>query len=199
MRLGRLGYFADFFGSFAFSVLLALHAMAQDSWIARGEWLAWLAIGVGTWTLLEYGIHRCVYHRVAYFIRLHDAHHQDPLGYIGAPPFIGLALIFVTIYLPAALASPITANGLTTGVLLGYLAYQLVHHAAHFSQPPRDGYLYRARVRHLRHHYDRKSGNFGITTGFWDHAFGTARDGRRIVAPSHQSAGVAPHRGQPRQ
>jgi sterol desaturase/sphingolipid hydroxylase (fatty acid hydroxylase superfamily) len=195
MRLGRLGYFADFLGSFICSLILTLHAMSQGSWIIRGEWLAWSAIGFGVWTLLEYGIHRWVYHWVPYFIRLHDAHHKEPLAYIGAPPFVGLALIFGVIYLPAAMTNPMIASGLTTGVLLGYLAYQSAHHAAHFCHPPRGSYLYRARLRHSQHHYHRVLGNFGITTQFWDHVFGTALDQGRFVVPFRRVVGAAGQRG----
>ena len=46
-----------------------------------------------------------------------------------------------------------------------------VHHATHhFAIQPGD-VLYRARVRHMAHHY-RDGSNFGVTTGFWDTVFG---------------------------
>jgi sterol desaturase/sphingolipid hydroxylase (fatty acid hydroxylase superfamily) len=198
MQLSRIGYFADFVGSFICAALLTLHALSRGDWVARGEWAAWLVIGLWMWTLLEYGIHRWVYHRVPYFIRLHDAHHRKPRAYIGAPPGIGIAAILGVIYLPLALANPMVASGLTTGVLLGYLGYQLVHHAAHFWRPARGGYLYRARLRHSQHHYHHELGNFGITTGFWDQAFGTDLHRRRVAYSSRRLAGTAkqcgPHR-----
>lgn len=174
MRLGTFGYYADLVGGLMFSAFLGVLALSQGTWLLRLEWLSSLMIGAGLWTLLEYGIHRWLYHGVEFFIRLHDAHHKDPRAYIGAPPFIGIALIFLVIYLPVALASLMVASGLATGVLAGYMAYQLVHHATHFWQPARGGYLYRARLRHSGHHYRRKLGNFGITTVFWDQVFGTA-------------------------
>ena len=56
-----------------------------------------------------------------------------------------------------------------------------VHHATlHFAIQPGD-VLYRARVRHMAHHY-RDGCNFGVTTGFWDIVFGTTiRRGGRIA------------------
>ena len=174
MRLGTLGYYADFIGAFAFSVLLCVLAMSQDTWLLRVEWLAWFVIGIGLWTLLEYAVHRWLYHGIGFFIRLHDAHHQEPHVYIGAPPFVGIALIFVAIYLPLAFIRETVASGLTAGVLGGYLTYQLVHHATHFWQPPRGSYLHRARLNHSAHHYQRELGNFGITAAFWDRVFGTS-------------------------
>ena len=182
MRLGAFGYYADFLGSFTCSFILCVLAMSHGTWIMRVEWSASLLIGVGLWTLLEYGIHRWLYHGVELFIRLHDAHHKQPDAYIGAPPFIGIALIFLAIYLPGELLSLTVASGLTTGVLVGYMTYQLVHHATHFWQPARGSYLYCARLRHSSHHYHRELGNFGITTVFWDQVFGTAIDVRHSPA-----------------
>ena len=91
-------------------------------------------------------------------------------------------MIFSLVYVPVGIFSLMVASGLTTGVLAGYLAYQLVHHATHFWQPARGTYLYRARVRHSGHHYHRELGNFGITTVFWDQVFGSAVDVRRNPA-----------------
>src|SRR5271166_175439 len=45
------------------------------------------------------------------------------------------------------------ASGFTSGMLLGYAAYMFVHHATHhFAIQPGD-WLYKARVRHMAHHY----------------------------------------------
>jgi sterol desaturase/sphingolipid hydroxylase (fatty acid hydroxylase superfamily) len=33
-------------------------------------------------------------------------------------------------------------------------------------------------LRHARHHHLSNGGNFGVTTGVWDHVFGTALEGR---------------------
>jgi sterol desaturase/sphingolipid hydroxylase (fatty acid hydroxylase superfamily) len=174
MRLGTFGYYADFLSAFMGGFILCVLAMANGTWLLRGEWIASLIVGVGLWTILEYGIHRWLYHGVEFFMRLHNAHHEEPNAYVGAPPFIGVALIFLLIYLPVELAGLTIASGLTTGVLAGYMAYQLVHHATHFWLPARGTYLYRARLRHSRHHYHRKLGNFGITTVLWDQVFGSA-------------------------
>jgi sterol desaturase/sphingolipid hydroxylase (fatty acid hydroxylase superfamily) len=57
-----------------------------------------------------------------------------------------------------------------------------VHHATHhFAIRPGDC-LYKARVRHMAHHY-HDSANFGVSTGFWDRAFNTT-GARRARASS---------------
>ena len=179
MRLGTVGYHADLFGGLLCSGALCAIAMIEGPWFGRVEWAIWLMIGVGLWTLAEYGVHRWLYHRVGFFIRLHDTHHHEPHAYIGAPPMLGVALIFAVIYLPAVSISWLMASGLTTGMLLGYMGYQVVHHATHFWHASRGTYLYRARLHHSAHHYHHKLGNFGITTAFWDQVFGTDLEARR--------------------
>ena len=57
---------------------------------------------------------------------------------------------------------------------MGWLWYISVHHAVHHWRLSRDGYLYRAKRRHAMHHYSRETGNFGVTTPFWDHVMGSA-------------------------
>ena len=84
MRLGAVGYYADFLSSFTCSFVLCVLAMPHSTWLLRSEWLASFLIGVGLWTLFEYGIHRWLYHGVEPFIRLHNAHHKQPDAYIGA-------------------------------------------------------------------------------------------------------------------
>jgi sterol desaturase/sphingolipid hydroxylase (fatty acid hydroxylase superfamily) len=86
---------------------------------------------------------------------------------------MGTSLIFLVTFLPTSVLAPISANGLTVGMLVGYAAYQLVHAACHFSRPRHSGYLQRLRVHHSVHHYHPEAGNFGVTTPFWDRMFGT--------------------------
>jgi sterol desaturase/sphingolipid hydroxylase (fatty acid hydroxylase superfamily) len=180
MRLGTFGYYADFLGSLTCSLILFVLAMSQSTWLLRVEWSVSFLIGVAAWTLLEYGIHRWIYHGVEPFIRLHGSHHKEPDAYIGSPPLIGIALIILATCLPGMFLGMKVATGLTAGVLVGYMLYQLIHHATHFWQPSHGSYLYRARLRHAGHHYHRELGNFGITTAFWDQLFGTVIAARRI-------------------
>jgi sterol desaturase/sphingolipid hydroxylase (fatty acid hydroxylase superfamily) len=191
MRLGAIGYYADFFASLACSVALCALAIWQGTWLGQPEWLVSFLMGVGLWTLLEYGIHRWLYHGVDFFKRLHGAHHDEPCAYISAPPFLGIASIFLVVHVPLATLSLVVASGVTSGVLLGYFGYQLVHHATHFWHPARGSYLYRVRLRHSLHHFHDELGNFGITTAFWDQVFGTAiRTARRPSATPARTADV---------
>jgi sterol desaturase/sphingolipid hydroxylase (fatty acid hydroxylase superfamily) len=85
----------------------------------------------------------------------------------------GTGAVFLVTFLPLAYVSPLFANAASVGMLIGYTIYMVVHHACHFRMPMQTGYFYRIRLHHVVHHYSRDSGNFGVTTSFWDHVFGT--------------------------
>jgi sterol desaturase/sphingolipid hydroxylase (fatty acid hydroxylase superfamily) len=172
MRQSAISYYADM----VLCPLLALGlSLFACGWYAEHivQWFAMLLIGVGLWTFIEYLMHRLVYHQVPVFKKYHEVHHADPQAYVGAPPIVGTSVVFLVSFMPPLAISPIAANGLSAGMLVGYTAYMLVHHACHFWQPTPASYLYRLRHRHAVHHYRDDSGNFGVTTAFWDRVFGT--------------------------
>lgn len=174
MRLNAVSYYADFFLSAAAILILTVQMAAQVGAFQAVQLIAWVAAGFIAWTVLEYFVHRVLYHNVPYFKELHDAHHAEPNAFVGAPPVIALILIFALTYVPVVTVSALAASGLTIGMLVGYMAYMLLHHAAHYWKLPTNSWLYRARRHHALHHHHHVEGNYGVTTGFWDRVFGTA-------------------------
>lgn len=59
------------------------------------------ALGLASWTLLEYGLHRFVLHGVRLFSSWHAEHHRRPAARIYSPTFVSVFLIAAMIYLPA--------------------------------------------------------------------------------------------------
>lgn len=172
MRLNTLSYYADFvLTPLLMIALLAVGPMPGTVAAAAGL-IGWGVAGFTAWTLFEYVVHRFVYHRVPYFRVVHEAHHSEPRGLIGAPPVIGPAMIVGLCYLP--LWSFDGAGVFTAGALAGYTSYMLLHHAAHHWRPRPGTWLDLAHRHHAQHHHASDTCNFGITTSFWDHAFGTA-------------------------
>lgn len=175
MRLSKTIYYADFVIYPVLVAIACLLAIWRNSPHAMAIWVQMALLGVLSWTLLEYILHRFVLHRIPVFALMHDAHHQVPLAFVGTPTWLSLAVIGAFVFLPAwALASSNTASGLTVGVMAGFFWYGIVHHAIHFRWPR---YIARrllvASRRHAQHHYAHQSGNFGVTTAFWDRVFGT--------------------------
>lgn len=174
MRLNAFMYYADFFIAAAAIIGLAAAEIMTASLTRVGLCAGYAVLGFGFWTLFEYIVHRFVYHHVPFFKDQHDAHHAEPDAFIGAPPVIGILMIFAIAYAPLVPFSDHAAAGFTMGMLTGYVAYMLLHHAAHHWNVPEDHWLYRARRHHALHHHLRLEGNYGITTSLWDEVFGTS-------------------------
>jgi sterol desaturase/sphingolipid hydroxylase (fatty acid hydroxylase superfamily) len=122
---------------------------------------------------------------------MHDAHHQEPLSLIGAPSFVSIALILAVFYAPLYLVNSAMAAGFTSGILVGYFGYQLVHYASHHWTLKPGSLLYRARIRHMAHHYRNVEGNYGIVTSLWDRVFATYIEGRRQKASAEKDTPLA--------
>ena len=84
MRQGPLGYFADMIVSPLLAGGLSTFALTHFTNYALVRWLAMVMLGVALWTLIEYGTHRVIYHRVPTFKNYHEAHHADPISIVRA-------------------------------------------------------------------------------------------------------------------
>jgi sterol desaturase/sphingolipid hydroxylase (fatty acid hydroxylase superfamily) len=133
-----------------------------------------VAIGLFLFSLVEYGLHRWLFHGKPNSMRDgHDQHHVDPRGF-GALPFFLPPLGMLALARLLALVVPVGAALLLSGALAaGYAAYGLAHmviHAVRFRMPT----ARRWAANHHIHHYHPDS-NFGVTTPLWDILFATHR------------------------
>lgn len=176
MQLSKFDYYSDYV---AYPILIAVLGGTALVTSGRQEVLGWCAAivaGFTFWTFAEYWIHRVVLHWMPYFSPMHGEHHAAPLAFIGTPTWISMLTLGGVILAPAWLLFGFAVgSGLFIGVSIGYIWYGTVHHAIHHDGRAfgRD-LLHAARLRHLKHHYRPQEGNFGVTTGLWDHVFGTA-------------------------
>lgn len=173
VRPGSIGYYRDFLVYPLAIAGLATLVLWQASPEQAAASLAAFALGVGTWTLVEYCLHRHVLHRVPYIKDMHGSHHRDQEALIGAPTWLTLPLFLCLVYLPLQLVVPTLAGGLTAGFMTGYVWYFTVHHIIHRNRLGHSTYADRLRRRHMLHHHFDDKGNFGVTTGVWDRVFGT--------------------------
>lgn len=139
-------------------------------------------VGVMFWTLLEYVIHRRVFHyepsskmgKQLHFI-LHGVHHDYPndAKRLVMPPVISvpLAIIF---YLVFAFLFGNAAPPIWAGLVAGYVCYDSIHYAIHHF-PMRSGLLNRLKQHHLRHHFHDDHSGFGVSSPLWDYIFRTNR------------------------
>lgn len=179
----RSAYWADF-GIYGTAV--AALGTALTTCAPRGQGLrlgCLVVLGVAAWTLIEYLLHRFVLHGLEPFRSWHVAHHRRPTALMSTPTLLSVALILALVFLPALLAVHLwPAAALTLGVVVGYLAYSVTHHATHHwrSFGP---WMTRRKRWHARHH--RGAACYGVTCAFWDRMFRSTGDTRPSTPPSH--------------
>jgi len=180
MKLSKALYFGDFVAIPVVILLLAAAAIRQEGFTGAGLWSVAFVVGLLVWTFVEYAVHRWVYHAIPFFEKFHDAHHDEPKALIGVPSFVSSGVMLAVFFLPLYFTVGIVfSGGFSSGAMLGYAGYMLVHHASHHWTLKPGSMLYKARVQHMAHHYNSTPGNYGVITAFWDHVFSTNVDRRR--------------------
>lgn len=142
-------------------------------------------LGMFLWTLLEYCIHRFVFHfsppannfyLITVHFLLHGQHHKSPFDrsrLVFPPgvssPLIGFFYLVFTWIFPEGVSLCLFVGG-----LFGYVVYDLMHYYLHYGSPQKGSYLYGLKAYHVKHHFEHQRAGFGITTSLWDHPFNTA-------------------------
>ena len=155
----------------------------------------WLfPIGVLVWTLLEYGLHRFLFH-----VRIplrnpnlrdiinssHLLHHSNPRDRekVLVRPGYGLIISVMLIGISYALTrSLFSTTAVMSGIWSGFLYYEAVHYRVHFSLSG-SGFVARQRRTHFYHHFTNNKRCFGVTTPLWDYVFGTELPGHKRNQP----------------
>ena len=81
MELSKAAYYADLI----LYPLLIVGLGAREMIFIHAfpfVWLFSMALGLLTWTIVEYGVHRFVLHSVESVARLHELHHATPSAYV---------------------------------------------------------------------------------------------------------------------
>jgi hypothetical protein len=167
----RWAYRADFalYGT-AVAVFAAFLLVAGPRELRLEIW-ALALLGLASWSAIEYALHRFVLHGLQPFQRWHAEHHERPTALICAPTIFSATLIATLVFLPALVFGNLwRACALTLGVLSGYLAYAVTHHATHHWRAD-NAWLRRRKRWHALHHHRNVPGCYGVTSGFWDQVF----------------------------
>jgi cyclopropane-fatty-acyl-phospholipid synthase len=170
----KLAYLADFAFYGAAPVALAIFLTVAGPPMQRLETIALALIGLASWTLIEYALHRFVLHGLQPFRAWHEAHHRHPAARICTPTPVSATLITVLVFIPALILGGLWRGcALTLGVLTGYFAYSVMHHATHHWHAGNAWFKRRQRWHALHHRPSRQPGHYGVTSAFWDHVFGS--------------------------
>uniref|UniRef100_U3J923 Fatty acid 2-hydroxylase n=1 Tax=Anas platyrhynchos platyrhynchos TaxID=8840 RepID=U3J923_ANAPP len=141
-------------------------------------------LGMFLWSLLEYLIHRFVFHMkppasnyylITLHFLLHGQHHKSPFdsSRLVFPPVpaslvIGFFYGVLQLLLPEVLGLSVFVGG-----LCGYVVYDMMHYYLHYGSPKKGTYLYGLKAYHVKHHFEHQKSGFGISTRFWDRPFRT--------------------------
>ncbi|KAK0652003.1 hypothetical protein B0T16DRAFT_405183 [Cercophora newfieldiana] len=148
------------------------------------QFLCW-GSGLAIWTLLEYILHRFLFHLdewlpdnrvgITMHFLLHGVHHYLPMDKyrLVMPPtlFIVLAAPFwklahAIFYWDWSVATTVYCGG-----IFGYICYDLTHYFLHHQNLPL--WYKQLKKYHLEHHFLDYQNGFGVTSRFWDTVFGT--------------------------
>jgi sterol desaturase/sphingolipid hydroxylase (fatty acid hydroxylase superfamily) len=177
-------------------------AVAAVVWNLLDGTVAWWGFavlplaGLLLWTLLEYVIHSIGFHwptRSPRWLAVqasHGSHHEEPTDPLRIVAQLRTSLpvalvVFAALSLGFWDAKP--AALVMVGVMVGYLAYEVVHYRIHLGRKSR--WLPRALVRHhLYHHHKDQTRCYGVTTPLWDWILRTNRLPRRRRPPAVPAA-----------
>jgi len=135
------------------------------------------------WTILEYTLHRFLFHidemlpdhpvfLTLHFL-LHGIHHYLPMDRLRLvmPPTLFAALSIPFTRLAYTLFPSAMANGIISGSYTFYVLYDCMHYALHHTSLPT--YMREMKKYHLAHHYKNFELGFGVTSKIWDYVFNT--------------------------
>lgn len=170
---------------FAFYTLLAL-ALGVAAVISETRSLINILFlfltGVLTWGLIEYWLHRLVFHFDAqsekgrnFVYAMHLSHHANPKAMDDLFASLRLSLPLALCY--CALAWAVMRSWQATvylfiGLTAGYFSYEFLHYQAHHRAPRLRVFRY-LKKHHLLHHHQTSGLRFGVTSPVFDYLFGT--------------------------
>ena len=146
-----------------------------------------IVIGLFLWTFAEYMLHRFVFHhkpttprQERIFFLFHGIHHAQPncKTRLVMPPVVSIPLSFIfygalVLILGMALQAPHWIAPMFSGLIAGYLAYDLTHYATHHL-PLKGRYGKYLKKYHMLHHFKTPDARYGVSSPLWDFVFRTA-------------------------
>lgn len=139
------------------------------------------AAGLVAFTLVEYLVHRHVFHMFEVHDhtkkwtphKQHGIHHDYPkdINRLAMPPIASILVASAFFYLFRYILDDYSYS-FSAGFLSGYAFYLMIHYVIHVYRPPANALKY-LWIYHAIHHYQNEEVYFGVTSPFWDHVFGT--------------------------
>ena len=148
--------------------------------LSTGTTLFMFIIGMISFTLVEYLIHRYLFHmshdteaKAKAQYTMHGVHHEYPKDKtrLAMPPLLSITLATILLFVFRLILGDLVFSFLP-GFLVAYAGYLVIHYMVHAFQPPKN-FLKALWINHAVHHYKNGDGVYGVTSPFWDYVFGT--------------------------
>lgn len=143
--------------------------------------ILYTVIGLFIWTIVEYLLHRFVFHwelkskigQKIHFI-FHGVHHDYPSdsSRLVMPPAISILLATMFYFIFAFIIGNIFVLPFFAGFLIGYLFYDITHYAIHHFNMHSKFWL-AIKNHHMLHHYQNPKLGYGVSSPLWDMIIGT--------------------------
>lgn len=166
---------------YGIGICLSIYAIAEYK-VTLLTTLSYFIIGMLLFTLIEYLIHRFLYHlpnvyeegNVPY--ALHGIHHKYPRDKkrLVMPPVLSVVIASILLGINYLLMGKVGLP-FTAGLLFGYAAYLTVHYIVHRFKPP-NNFFKELWIHHSIHHYQDDTKAYGVSSPLWDYVFGTMPD-----------------------
>lgn len=140
------------------------------------DFVAWAALGFLAWTIVEYVMHRFIFHyhpttewgKKLHFI-FHGIHHDYPCDRLRLvlPPSVSIPLAAGFYFIFSSFIPAEGFDAFFSIFLVGYVMYDMIHYAIHHVEVK--GKLWNIiKTHHLKHHYVDPDRGFGVSSPLWD-------------------------------
>lgn len=182
--------FMEIFSKVHFTVPLFLYIPVILYFTYRGffinevpilQGLGWILLGILSWTITEYVLHRFLFHfhptsafgKRIHFV-FHGVHHDYPNDVLRLvmPPAVSIPLAFLFYFTFYFLIGGKVVPLFFVGFVMGYLFYDISHYALHHFNF-RNKFWFQLKRHHMLHHYQDDEAGFGVSSKLWDLVFGT--------------------------
>lgn len=133
-------------------------------------------VGIISWTLFEYVLHRWIFHYVPkarWALRLHfifhGVHHDYPndVKRLVMPLSVSIPLALGVYFALRAFMPPVYLYPFFSAFVLGYVFYDTVHYALHHFNFKGEVWK-KIKKHHMLHHYSDSTKGFGVSSELWD-------------------------------
>lgn len=145
--------------------------------------LALVPVGFFTWQVMEYFIHKKIFHWLGigpisrrFHDIVHGYHHRypDDDARLVMPLAVSITLASLIGAMLWALDQPMLTIPWWVGLVSGYLWYDFLHWSTHFRKPL-TAWGRRLRSHHMSHHFADTETNYGISNMWLDQLLGTLK------------------------